>query len=111
MVEDPDTAYDDWQLRQEAKWEDQLTYYKTGLAVGEANRSSKLTNQDVVDIFLSPEKAEYLAAKYSVSKWTIYNIWKRKTWQHLTKHLQVYQRRRINSTKDVTPNLPPTAKR
>lgn len=65
-----------------------MAYRKTGFQQGESHFNVRLTVQQVITIYLSLDKAEYLAAVHNVSPTAIYNIWKGKTWNHLTKRLQ-----------------------
>lgn len=65
-----------------------MAYKKTGFQQGEAHFNVRLTVQQVLAIYLSTDKADYLAAVYKVSPTAVYNIWKGKTWKHLTGRLQ-----------------------
>lgn len=65
-----------------------MPYKKTGFRQGEAHPNVRLTVQQVVAIYLSLDKVDYLAAVYRVSPTAIYNIRKGKTWKHLTSRLQ-----------------------
>lgn len=64
-----------------------MVYHKTGFQQGESHFNVRLSVQQVINIYLSLDKAEYLAAVYNVSPTAIYNIWKGKTWKHLTQRL------------------------
>lgn len=59
--------------------------HRTGLKTGRgsANSMAKLTAPDVVAIRASTDPVEDLMARYGVSKSTITNILKRRTWKHL----------------------------
>lgn len=46
--------------------------------------SNKICEQEVMEIFNSKETADVLAAKYKVSKGTIWAIWRGGAWSHLT---------------------------
>ena len=64
--------------------------YKSGLTnikKGVDNVMSKLTNIEVIDIFLSTETSEYLSIKYSVHKNHITRIKRKERWKHLTDFL------------------------
>ena len=64
-----------------------MTYHKIGLSLGEGHYKSKLTIGQVIEIYQSPDKCEYLALVYSVSVSTISRIKQGHTWTHLTMHL------------------------
>lgn len=78
------------------------THHKTGYCTGQANEQTTLTPKQVIEIFLSPLKADYLASLHNTSRTTVYRIKKRQSWGHLTKDLQSVTKR-INSVgpKDV----------
>jgi len=75
---------------------------KTGYCRGEASQHSVLTTQQVIDIFLSHDKADYLAAKHNIHRTTVYNIWNKRSWSHITSQLKK-ETRRVNAirVKDV----------
>lgn len=52
---------------------------------GEKNCSSKLKEQDVIEIrkILNNDNLLFIASKYSVSKWTILDIRNKRTWKHI----------------------------
>lgn len=50
---------------------------------GEDSPCAKLTESDVVQILLSPEKHTVLADKYGVTHYAISNVKRRKTWRHV----------------------------
>ena len=51
------------------------------------NNNSKLTEQQVIDIFQSVESADTLSSRYSVSKVQIYSIKAKKYWKYITENL------------------------
>lgn len=55
---------------------------------GELHERSTFTTQQVIEIFQSDEKLEYLAAVYKCSVSAVSNIRKGKTWSHVTKYLE-----------------------
>jgi hypothetical protein len=65
-----------------------MTYRKTGYIRGEASPLAKLTARQVLEIFQSPDKCEYLSAVYGVSPSLICRIKTGKRWHHLTKQLE-----------------------
>lgn len=81
-----------------------ITRHKTGRQVGAANTQAKLGPSQVLEIFLSNEKPDYLAAVYHVDPSAIYRIKTRKTWRHLTKGLASndYDRNRNTTTKGTS---------
>lgn len=56
-------------------------------SVGVKNCSAKLTEQQVIDIFLDNRKAKQIAGEYSIHVNTVYKIKNRIRWKHLTKDL------------------------
>lgn len=72
------------------------TYHKTGYLHGTAHIAASLSISQVVDIFTSHEKADYLAAKHGVGRSTVYRIKKRSIWSHITKDL-VSSTERVNA--------------
>ena len=65
-----------------------MAYQKTGRRMGEAHHNAKLTVEQVVEIYLSREKQEYLASIYKVRQGTINSIKTGKRWKHLTSKLE-----------------------
>lgn len=57
--------------------------HKHGAFPGSKNPSSKLTEQDVLDIRSMPGPNRLIAEKYGVSKYTIDEIRTRATWKHI----------------------------
>jgi hypothetical protein len=55
---------------------------------GELHERATFTTQQVIEIYQSSEKLEYLAAVYKCSVSAISNIRKGKTWSHVTKYLE-----------------------
>ncbi len=50
---------------------------------GTEHHLAKLTEQDVKTIRTSNKPATHMAEKYGVSKWTIFDVRKRRTWAHI----------------------------
>lgn len=55
---------------------------------GQNHYLTKLTESDVIDIYLSEEPYKSLAAKYSIGKKTISAIKREQNWRHITKKLK-----------------------
>lgn len=55
---------------------------------GENSGRSKLTNKQVIDIYISKEPYKNLIEKYNVSKSTISSIRCGRNWNHLTKEIK-----------------------
>lgn len=58
-------------------------------AIGEYNGRSKLTEEEVLEIFYSKYDYNYLALKYTVDRKNIVHIKTKKTWKYLTNNLQI----------------------
>lgn len=80
--------------------------YKGGYTKGAANNRAVLRAEQVVEIFLSPEKYTYLADLYQVSVACISNIKRRHTWRHITVDIatQVGRMERPHKGKQVKGN-------
>jgi len=59
------------------------TYKRIGHPTGEARLTAKLKAWQVIEIFYSLEKEEYLASLYNVSRVTIGEIRRKRVWRHL----------------------------
>ena len=62
---------------------DMLTKGRARPAKGGDFKSTKLTNEAVLDIKTSPLNGNKLAKKYNVARQTIYDILNGKTWTHI----------------------------
>jgi hypothetical protein len=60
---------------------------KSKANIGENNNNSKLTNVQIVEIFLSSENNHFLSRKFNVSEPHIWAIKKQKYWKSITKNL------------------------
>lgn len=63
--------------------------FRTGLikpALGEAQSNTKLTNEQVMEIYAAKDKTKTISNKYRVSTHTVLDIKKGRTWWHITGH-------------------------
>ena len=73
-------------LKQRHSWrhvEGEVVKHKRIGKRGETCYAAKLTEQDVLDIRVSPETGKSLAEKYGVSRQSITDIRKRRSWKHI----------------------------
>lgn len=64
---------------------DRERHGRTFHPVGELHPQSKLTEADVIEIRNArAEGVGRLAAKFAVSRWTIFDIWSGRSWGHLS---------------------------
>lgn len=54
---------------------------------GENNNISKLTNEEVIEIFYSKDTKENIIIKYNISRSTINTIKRKAVWKHITEKL------------------------
>jgi len=59
--------------------------FRRGRTQGASSHLARLKPMDVLFIFLSKEKPDYLAAMYKVAVGAIYKIKRGQTWDHITR--------------------------